>query len=172
MLQQLQVVPLCTVAEADILQEIHIADKIYFFEIFQENRLIVTTVHLEAQRVGRAIAQEADIGPEDIFCKLKNVLLRWPKPLRTVISVFDHICAVTALKDISIRTLAPGQIVFTGTAIEGVVVEKAIDGIIAVGFGIFKHPLGDVAEIKAGPIFEDEFFNKIGANVVQPGIAA
>ena len=171
MLQQLQVVPLCAVAEADMLQEIHIADKIYFFEIFQENRLIATTVHLEAQRVGRAIAQEADIGPEDIFCKLKSVLLRWRKSLEAVIGIFDDIGAVTPLIDISIRTLAAAQIVFTGPAIECVVVEKAIDGIISVGFGIFHDAPDDVAEIEAGAIFENEFFNQIGANVVQPSIA-
>ena len=62
------------------------------------------------------------------------------------------------------------QVIVTSAASECVVVEQAIDGIIAVGFGVLQNTLDDVAKLEAGTIFKNELFNQIGGYIIQPRI--
>ncbi len=120
-----------------------------------------------AQRIAGAVAQEVEIGPADLVDELQLVVLRRIEQSGNGI-VEHHVAAVAAAEDIGVVALLAGQEVVAGAAVERVGIDHAVDRVVVRGLGVLQHLLHDLREIDAGAVVEDETFNQIRRDIVEP----
>ena len=104
--------------------------------------------------------------------ELQAILLRGCKETEAEIGILDHIAAIAAPDDIGIVTLAAGQVIVPGPAIECVVVDEAVDRIIVLGARVGEHLFDDLGEFERIPAFEQELLDQVWSDIFQPVRAA
>ena len=172
MLEQLVRRPFGPVAEFNRLDHVDEADKRHARQEVGQGDLVIRARDLQCQGVRRTVAQEIDIGPANIVDELQPVHAGACEQAETVVGVLDHVMSVTTPENIGIIAFEAGQVIVTGSAIECIVVEKAVDRIVIFCLRVFQHAGDDLGKFQACPIFENESFDQIGCDIFQPVITA
>ena len=166
MLEKLEVIPNGAVAELDLFDQVGESDKQDPVEVIGHDDLILGTGYPQGQGVAAAIAQEVEIGPAQIIQKLKLVVFRTEQGGREV-GVQHDILPVVPAEEIRVETLLTGQEVVPGATIQRIVIEHAVDGVVAIGLGILDHPADDLGVLEHPGLVENDLLDQVRSDVAQ-----
>ena len=94
-----------------------------------------------------AIAEEIQIRPPQIVLELQNIGVGVSEKVRAVVAFFNDILAIAAPEHIRVRPRTAAEIIIARAAIQGIIVEKAVNNVVACGLLVGNHLRGDLHEI-------------------------
>ena len=170
--QQLHPRPGGAVGEFQEFDQVGVADDGDVFEVVGEDDLVGRALHLQPQRVFPPFAQEVEIGPAQVVLEFEVIVLGRTEERHRPVGIDDDVLPVIDAVDIGVDAFLAGQEIVALAAVQLVVVEVAVDGIVIVGLGVVDHALDDGLEIERGVLFEDDLLDHVGRDEIQPVVGA
>ena len=161
MLQQLEVGPVGAVAEVDLLEQVDVADERQRQQVIDQGDLVLGPLDLHRERVARPLAQIIEIGPAQVVDE-GEMIVRSAEQLHRIVGVLEDVVVVAATEHIGVAALDAGQIVVAGAAIDRIIVEQAVDRVVAGRARIGQHLLDDLGEGERRAVVEDESSIRFG----------